>query len=319
MTRGPRLVALALLAWLAGCSAPRTDSANAPPELPQASAVLRTAAIRIADPVEIDIRVTTAPGRRVLRPELPADLAGFEILDWQLLPVVREPGLWIHDQAVRLRAREVGRFEWPALRIPVLKADGTRTALELGAIALDVRSILREHPHRTAPFGARTAPDPQQDSPAHGMMLAAAAAGTALALAAAAALVRVRRRRRTTPAPTEAPPAPWNEALAELDRAAANEPTPACHRAAAVLRSYMDRRFGARSRTHTTEELATTVPPYGATSRWPTFVALLQDFDDLRFRPDPRDSGDLAHGAVDAALTRARAFVTATTPPEGLR
>ena len=54
-------------------------------------------------------------------------------------------------------------------------------------------------------------------------------------------------------------------------------------------------------------------------SDWPTFVELLQDFDDLRFRPTDDEAGDRRSTAFASTLTRARAFVEATTPPEGLR
>jgi hypothetical protein len=81
----------------------------------------------------------------------------------------------------------------------------------------------------------------------------------------------------------------------------------------------MGRRFGARTRMHTSEELTSFEPPYGATSSWPTFVELLKDFDELRFRPAGNEPGDRRTAAFESTLTRARAFIETTTPPVGLR
>jgi hypothetical protein len=314
-----RHLGLSLITLLASCSDPGSDRGTTPPVGPRVTAVLRATEIRIADRPEIDITVTTAPGQRVLRFDPPESLAGFEILDWRRLPVVREPRRWLHQHRVQLRALEIGRFEWPALQLTVVASDAVRTALELPPIPLEVGSVMSEHPNRTAPFGARAAPDLQRAERPPLRTLAAAAAS--LVLASATLLLFVRRRARKVHTRREAPPAPWNAAQREFDRAAelAASPTAASHRAAAALRGYMGRRFGARTRMHTSEELAAFEPPYGATSSWPPFVELLQDFDDLRFRPAGDEAGDRRSTAFASTLARARAFVEATTPPEGLR
>ena len=318
-----RRFALALVSVLVSCGDPGGGAGVSAPDAPRATAVLRTMEIRIADRPDIDISVTTAPDRRVLRAEPPESLAGFEILEWQTLPVVREPRRWVHRQRVRLRALEIGRFEWPALRLTVVARDGTQTTLELAPIALEVGSIMDEHPNRTAPFGARDAPDPPR--PAHASALASAlalaAAVASLVLAATVFFVFARRRARTARARADAPPAPWSAALHEFDCAAelAHMPAAASHRAAAALHDYMGRRFRARTRMHTTEELAAAEPPYGATSSWPTFVELLRSFDELRFRPAADGPDDHRTAAFTSTLARARGFVETTTPPEGLR
>ena len=281
--------------------------------------MLRTPEIRIADRPEIDITVTTAPGHRVLRPEPPESLAGFEIIEWRRLPVVREPGRWLHHHRVQLRALEIGRFEWPVLQLTVAADDDAQTRLELPPITLEVGSILDEHPNRTTPFGARAAPDRQSAKRPPLRTLAALVAS--LVLASATLLLFVRYRPRKAHSRGEPRAAPWIAAQREFDRAAerADEPAAASHRAAAALHGYMGRRFGARTRMHTSEELAAFEPPYGATSSWPTFVELLQDFDDLRFRPAQNEGCDRRTEAFAATLARARAFVETTTPPAGLR
>jgi hypothetical protein len=312
-------VGLALIALIASCSDPGNDPGMSPPAAPHAAAVLRTAEIRIADRPEIDITVTTAPGHRVLRLEPPESLAGFEILDWRRLPLVREPGRWLQRHRVQLRALEIGHFEWPELKITVATDNDTRIELELPPIALEVDSIMDEHPNRNTPFGARAAPNPQ---PAHRPLLRSLAlVVTPLVLASVALLLLARRRARKPSSRSEPPPAPWKTALGEFDRAAelANRPATASHHAVTALHGYMGRRFGARTRMHTSQELAELEPPYGATSSWPTFVELLQDFDDLRFQPVRNESGDRRTAAFTSTLARARAFVEATTPPAGLQ
>ena len=317
-TRGLAGLAVAI-ALLAGCTELHDDAAPAPVGAPSASATLQAAEIRIGDRPTIDIRITTAPERSVLPPELPAALTGIEIVEWQTRPVVRGPRSWIHSQTVTLRAREIGRFEWPALQLTVASPDGAHELLELPAIPLPVGSIRAEHPGRSAPYGARAAPPRAQ--PRGSAPFALAAAGFSIALAAAVLLVFARRRGRDTGTPLASAPPAWSEARSELERAAelAHDPAVASHHAAAALRRYVDRRFGARTRTLTTEELAVCDPPYGATSRWPELVALLRALDELRFRPAALEPGDCLRSAFTAALASAHEFVETTIPPEGLR
>jgi hypothetical protein len=317
-----RQLGLALIVFLSSCNEPGNDRVTSPPVTPHAIAVLRAAQIRIADRPEIDITVTTAPGQRVLRLQAPASIEGFEIIASQRLPIVREPQQWLHRHRFQLRALEIGHFEWPAQQLTVASDDGARTRIELAPIELEVASIMNEHPNRTAAYAARPAPRPQLEPRTR--LRALAAVATSLVFAAAAFLLVKRRRtrkNRPTPDPARDPlPAPWNAALGDFDLAGhlARDPAAASHHASAALHHYMGRRFGARTRMHTSEELAEIDPPYAATSSWPTFVALLRDFDDLRFRPavgeDERLSADFT-----ATLARARAFIEATTPPPGLQ
>jgi hypothetical protein len=309
----------ALFALLAGCSAPETDAAAPPPKAPIATAVLRASEIRIADRPEIEISITTAPGWRVRPSEPPAALVGFEILEWRALPVVRDAQREVHRRRVRLRALNVGDFVWPALSLEVAAPDGARTTLALPPIPLRVDSVRGEYPGRSAPFGARPVPEPPAAPRAS--LRNVAAAGAALALALAALLLVARRRARRVHDSGPAPIAPWIAALRELDRAAepSRDAIEAGHRVAATLRRYVDRRFGAQTRRRTTEEVAVSTPPYAATSRWPTLVELLRDLDALRFRPAGSGPDATRRDALGSALARARAFVDATTPPEGLR
>jgi len=310
---------IALLGLLTGCDAPGPDAGALPPTAPTASAMLHSNEIRIADRPEIEITVTTASGWQLRPPEAPAAFAGFEILEWRELPVVRDGQREIHRRRVRLRALDVGDFVWPALSLEVTAPDGARTALTLPPIPLRVGSVRGEYPGRSEPFGARPAPAPPAAPRA--TLRNVAAAGAALALALATLLLVARRPARRAHAPEPAPIAPWSAALRELDLAAepSRETIEAGHRAAVALRSYVDRRFGAQTRRRTTEEIAAATPPYAATSRWPTLVELLRDLDALRFRPAGSGPDATRRDALGSALARARAFVDATTPPEGLR
>jgi len=314
-----RQLGLALIVLLSSCNDPSGDRISATPITPHATAVLRTMQIRIADRPEIEIDITTAPGQRVLRLEPPESLAGFEILEWRRLPVVREPQRWLHRHRVQLRALEIGRFEWPAQRLEVASDDDTRSVLELPPIELPVGSIMAEHPNRRVPYGARPAPKPPVEQQSR--LRTVAAAVTSLVLAAVAFTLFARRRTREERPASQPLPAPWSAALDDFDIAAdlGGDVAVASHHAVAALHDYMGRRFGARTRMHTSEELAEVDPPYGATSNWPAFVAMLRDFDDLRFRPANGEYEDRRSLDFRSTLARARAFVEATTPPPGLQ
>jgi len=314
-----RQIGLVLIVLLSSCHDPSDDRVSAPPITPHATAVLRANRIRIADRPEIDIDITTAPGQRVLRFEPPESLAGFEILAWRRLPVVREPRRWLHRHRIQLRALEIGRFEWPALRLEVATDDDTLSVLELPPIELQVASIMHEHPNRKVPYGARNAPKPQLEQRTR--LRTVAVAATSLVLAAVAFVLFVRRHTREERPARQPSPAPWSAALDDFDRAAdlGSDVAAASHHAVAALHDYMGRRFGARTRMHTSEELTDIDPPYAATSSWPAFVGMLRDFDELRFRPANGEHEDRRSSDFTSTLARARAFVEATTPPPGLQ
>jgi hypothetical protein len=123
--------------------------------------------------------------------------------------------------------------------------------------------------------------------------------------------------------PSERAEAPWTAARADLDRsrgALAGDPGAAADAAAAALRRYMARRFGAVTEARTTEELESAAPPFAAMSRWPVFVSLLRELDALRFPPPPSAAERSALAAqVGSLVSRAEEFVEESTPPEPLR
>ena len=275
--------------------------------------VLEPPRVAVGQVVQLEIAVVTPPGQRVEPPPVPGDVPGFWVLDQEALPVERLPGRWIHRSRVRLRARQVGRFTWPALRVQVEDAAGHASELALEERPLEVVSVLPEFPDRLAPFGL-AAPAPA----AGGSVLVPAAAGALLALAGVGAVALLRRRRAGRRARARAlPPArAWDEAQRSLDAALeclASDPAAAADRAAFALRRYMARRFGANAVARTTEELTALAPPYGARSAWPPFLEILRELDAARFPPAP------ARERLGDALRRAKRFVEESMPPEGLR
>jgi hypothetical protein len=318
-----RGAALCTLALCAACEKPPAEMAIAAPATARATAILEPPRIRIGDRARLEIAVITPPDARTLPFEPPETLPGFEILGSEVLPVQKQASRWIHRSRVSMRARNVGRFIWPAAAVRVVAADGGETQLPIAPLPLEVVSVLPEYPDRMAPFGARSAP-PRGGSPGG---LPAAAAGSLLTLAALGLVALVRRRKRAAAAKAADAPAaaepPWTAALAALDRARAGliaDPADAAGATATALCRYMNRRFGADAAAHTTEELAIAPPPFAATSRWPVFVSLLSDLDALRFPAQPATEARSALAArVDTLLRRAEEFVEASTPPEPLR
>ena len=323
--RARRLVCIAwALALCAACGESPAPANVAAPVTPRATAVLEPPQIRIGDRAALEVAVVTPPDYQSPPFTPPEEVAGFEILGAEALPVKEEPSRWVHRTRVHLRAREVGSFEWPEGSVQVAAPDGAPLRLPLAPLRLEVVSVLPEVPDRMAPFGARPAP------PRGGTKVAlpAAALGSLLTLAAIGLVALARRRRIGRGAPAAAPPsaraeAPWTAARGDLDRsrdALASDPGAAADATAAALRRYMARRFGAVAEALTTEELAIAAPPFGARSRWPVFVSLLRELDALRFPPPPSAAERSALAAqVGALVSRAEKFVEESTPQDPLR
>jgi hypothetical protein len=322
--RAKRLAFLAsALALCAACEESAAPAKRPAPATPRATVILEPPQIRIGDRATLEVAVITPPGHRSLPFSPPESVAGFEILGAEALPVEKQPSRWVHRTRVHLRARDVGSFAWPEGGVDVTAPDGTPSRLTLAPLPLEVVSVLPEYPDRMAPFAARPAP-PRADATG---VLPAAAAGSLLTLAAVGLVALARRWKKVQAAPTadDAPAAspPWTAAQRDLDRARATlatDPCGAADAAAAALRRYMTRRFGALAVACTTEELEVATPPFAATSRWPAFVSLLHELDALRFPPQPRDARRPALASrIEDLVVRAQEFVDASTPPEALR
>ena len=322
-----RLAALGLAAALAGAAHAQTQPAPPPAAAAVAPAVrgavvLEPERIRAGEVAALEIVVTTPPGHRLSPIVLPTELPGFWILDAETLAVEKQDGRWIHRTRVRLRARELGQFVWPAQPVEIEAPGGTLQRLVLDGRPLEVVSVQPDFPGRDVPFGLREA---LGALPARGSAWGAAAAG-ALAGGALVALVglmgRVRRRRRAQPlelATTASGSAlsPWRAACLALDSIAAHldtEPVPATDALARTLRSYATQRWRRDVSALTTPELAAITPPAEAARHWPALLELLRSLDDARFLPGTVAAAQRAARARDT-LARVRAFVAATTPP----
>jgi hypothetical protein len=237
----------------------------------------------------VELAVVTPPGHRVRPFKPPNSIPGLWLLAAEPSSIERHSARWIQRTRVRVRAREVGHFTWPEGQIEVEDPEGAVAILALEPLDFEVVSVLPEYPDRLAPFGVRALPEPD---PIPGWLAGGAGAGLALALVASVALVR--RRRQRVPEPGEPPgEPPWvlaQRALGSARLLLARDPLEAADRGAVTLRRYMAGRFGADAIARTTEELAAAPPPFGARSRWPRFVSLLEELDGIRFVPcEPSD------------------------------
>lgn len=310
-----RAFAVALVAL--ACSG---EPAGVPPETPvtpQAAVLIEPPRLRVGDVAAIEVVVVTPPGHRVHPMKPPSSVPGFWLLDAEALPVESARARQVQRTRIRVRARETGSFEWPALRVEIEDASGARSELVTAARPIEIVSVLPSFPERVEPFSYRM-PAPDRDAIAPLWAAAAGSLGTLalLSLIAIARRARQRSRARTAAAAGLAASKPWVEALAAI--AAARGDADANWRRAGglgarALRRYVARRFGVAVESLTTEEVAAITRPLRAGSRWPVAVDCLRDLDAERFRAQSDAS---AAAQVRAALDAAQRFVEASIPPE---
>jgi hypothetical protein len=296
------LLGAALLVSACGEAAPPP----APVE-PRAGWLLEPPRVRLGEVASLERLVVTPPGWTVSPLVPPQAVEGFWLLDAEALAPERLASRWVHRTRLRIRAREIGSFEWPAARAQAQAPDGSAHELELEPLTLEVVSVLPESPDRLTPFGIRPLPGA---APGIGSLLAAAAAGALVTTAALAVLLLVvRRRRARAPAPLappagEPPDARARAALADARRLLAGDPRGAADRTSAALRQFLAARFGVPAPARTSEELAAAAPPFALSTRWPSLLALLRALDAERFappRPAPESAARVAP-LVDEAL-----------------
>jgi hypothetical protein len=283
----------------------------------RASFVLEPPRIRIGDLAVLELVVVTPPDHRVRPIEPPRGVQGFWLLGVEPLPVERTETRWIHRTQLHLRARELGVFLWPSQNIEIDGPDGARAQLTAPAHAIEVASVLPEHPERSTPYGLRVPPGLATD---HNPLLPAAIGGmlTLLCVALVALVRRERRLRRSAePAGVEAQEASaWEETLRALAAALAEpDARSAADAAALALRRYATRHFRAPIHSATTPELRAARAPYLMQNHWPAFLGLLEALDQARFRPDAGAREAVVRSQVQAAA----AFVRASVPAPGAR
>jgi len=327
---GLRAVAAGLLLALlgAGCAQDEADAPAAPaaPPEPHAALVLEPAALRVGDVAELEIRVVTPPDH-ALRPYAPPEAEGLWLLDVETLPVERTPRRWLHAVRVRVRPRGLGTVPWPESRVRVEEPDGEVVSLPVEGRELRVVSSLPSPPERVEPFGF-LGPREREGGPGMGALALALAAGGGVVVGAAAAGLALRRRGRAEAAAPDAPEeaseaerpelfAWMREALDAAAARAADDPARAAHELSELLRGFLASRFGAQTRARTTPELAAATPPLAVRSRWPAYVALLHQLDELRFRPPPDDAAgsEAARRRLRSLLDELRRRVDESLPP----
>ena len=307
--RGALLVALALLA----CGEAPEPRIYGAPAKARAALVLEPPVLAVGQLADLELAVVTRPGDAVRPIDLPGKIAGFWLVERQAQAIAREPARWVHSTHLRLRAVEVGRFEFPGGSVEVTSPEGGAILLDYDSLPLEVVSTLPAHPTQQSPYGVRTLPLSRTSGRGS---VAAFAAGAILALASAGVLLLARRRlAQRALAPPSEPMAPaWvaaRESLAQAREALASDPCAALDLAAAALRGYAVRRFGGDATVRTTEELAQADPPFTMTTRWSGFVALLGELDVERF-PEARVAEARASELVEAAA----GFVEESVPKE---
>jgi hypothetical protein len=239
------------------------------------------------------------------------------LLDAESLPVETGPARSVHRTRIRVRAREVGATEWPALSVEIEDAAGTRTTLATEPRPLEVVAMLPPTPDRVEPFGYRLPAAAPGVSPLAAALAGALATLAALGLVAAARAARRRARARRELAAALAAARPWGEALDALAAARALDDAEwrrACGDGARALRRYLARRFELPDvEACPSEELDELRAPYLLASRWQAARACLRALDADRFR---------LHGAADAAthtreaLAAAEQIVRTTIPSD---
>jgi len=307
----------ALLAAALFATACSEAPAPAPVE-PRAAWLLDPPQVRVGEVATLERLVVTPPGWTVAPFQASEAPAGFWLLDAAALPPERLASRWIHRTKLRIRARELGRFEWPAGTAEVEAPGGVKRQLALDAHPLEVVSVLTDAPDHLTPFGVRPLPETGARS-----LLAAAAAGAFGSLATLAiALLVVRRRRARAGQPREQtagvpPDTRAHAALVGAREMLAADPRAAADAASTALRHFLRERFGVPAPARTSEELAALTPPFALSTRWLGVVALLRSLDAERFAP-PAESPD-GMDRLAPLLDAAEAFVRHSLPPAAAR
>jgi hypothetical protein len=320
--RGIRAALLAL-----GCAFAAATSACHEPEptavfatRPEAVLHIEPSRLRAGDVVEIRISLRTPPGHH-LAPWQPPEPEGTWLLDTETMEVRRDPGQWLHDVRVRLRARDLGVIHWPDSTLVVVDDEDHEIEVPLAGRDFEVVAPPPVLAERDGPYGMlRAAPDPS------GVGWLAVVAGAAAGALAALLLPWAWRRWPPRPVsaagadagPASAGPDLFEWAFEELDSARTvldREPIEAARRTARTLRAFVARRFEATVTSRTTPELEAEDPPFKARSRWPWFLRVLRDLDDLRFRTASGEGASAEAGRRAAmAVEETRRFVEEARP-----
>lgn len=270
----------------------------------------------VHDPgVELDLPAVleAIPNPRIREPgawETAPDLGGRGV---QRLAIVLDPGVGplLSIPSFTLRWREGDADSWHEISSAPMTVEVSPAADPVAAGDLEFREPLDPE--------ALPEPPPAPERERSTVLAVAAAVAAALALAAAAAVLLARRRRRRVA--TARGPAPEEIALAELDRlealqlAAAGRVKELYYRLTAILRRYIEDRFGITAPEQTTEEFLAAMRDDARLPEKEVLAELLAGADLVKYA---RHQPETRH--VDAAFAVARRFVTvaaaAATPED---
>ncbi|MYA07870.1 MAG: hypothetical protein F4060_11770 [Holophagales bacterium] len=236
---------------------PAGDAEMKPPAELRAS-VDRTVATT-GDLITYTVEVERDPEVEVELDEPGADIAGFRIVDLGRAPAeTLASGRLLERRWYELRADLVGAYVLPALTATYSQPSGPGGDLETGEISVDVESVLPED--RSEATDIRDIkPLRRIDTPASWLLWAG------LALAAVALGLAVwwwwRRRRPDGSAPEAPPVPPYDLAIRELERlrrtdfSDLRELRRYYFAVSAVIRAYVEGRFGLNATDLTTEEI----------------------------------------------------------------
>jgi hypothetical protein len=316
-----RRVAGALLAavLLLGCR-PAGHGAAPPggvaPVTPRGTVILEPPRIEVGDTAELVLAAVTPPGWRAAPlPPLEAP-EGLAILEVGPMRVEQEGPRWIHEARVRVRALRTGALTWPGLEVRFTRPDGSESSVPLPPRPVEVTALLPESGRPQSFFSYRIPDLARGRSPGWRLGLLVLAAAVAVVLFTAARRLGVAGPRPAAPAPP-ARVGDWNELQAAIDAAgdlAARDPLGAADLLSTAMRAHLAQRFGAPTRTATTEELAAEHPPFALTTRWTRLVAFLGRLDELRFTPPEAGAGPRP---IQRALAEARSLARELAPPGG--
>jgi hypothetical protein len=261
--------------------------------------------------IRVSMQLEVAPGRVAALPDLPDRLGRFAVAAQSPAESSSEGGALVLRRHYDLEPESVGALTVPPFVIPVRDRQGGDDVQEIrtDAVPITVTSVVPDGVDYTEPKDI--APPMSLPPPAWPIALWALLAAVAAGVLAAVLWWRGRRRRATALRPQPA----HLLALAELDRLQQAELGDAERfeafyvRLSAILRRYLDWRFGLRALMQTTEEFVASLTgaeraltPYRG-----LLGTLLAGFDLVKFarhRPQRSD--------MEEALRRVREFVERT-------
>ncbi|MXW02627.1 MAG: hypothetical protein F4X59_11845 [Holophagales bacterium] len=310
------LMAFAAATLVACASGEPAGDAEAKPPAELRASVDRTVATT-GDLVTYTVEVERDPEVDVELDEPGADIAGFRVVDLGRAPVeTLASGRLLERRWYELRADLVGSYVLPALTATYSEPSGGGGELEAGEISVEVESVLPED--RSEATDIRDIKPLRRIDTAASWLL-----WTGVALAAAALGLAAwwwwRRRRPDGSAPEAPPVPPYDLAIRELERlrrtdfSDLRELRRYYFAVSAVIRAYVEGRFGLNATDLTTEEILGRLG--GLVRLEPLQARRLERFlvatDQVKFAAHLPAAEE-----IERTYEQALGFVTATRPRE---